>query len=171
MILHSQVALKIHVSQPLWPSVSKLWLSSSLTVMGVNDCLLWFHQQSWSRGSKLECRQRWNKYIYSGPVCWGWGLHESDLFQHIRQILDKYEIWRFWRPGWQCELLVMSLESFLSSFWGVAAATGEGPRHEMVHLVRSGVWRGGACQEALTSTSMPGTKSFGKPLHYSNMGV
>lgn len=126
MILHSQVALKIHVSQPLWPSVSKLWLSSSLTVMGVNDCLLWLHQQSWSRGSKLECRQRWNKYIYSGPVCWGWGLHESDLFQHIRQILDKYEIWRFWRPGWQCELLVMSLESFLSSFWGVAAATGDG---------------------------------------------
>lgn len=33
----------------------------------------------------------------------------------------------------------MSLELFLSSFCGVAAATGERPRHEMVHLVHSGV--------------------------------
>lgn len=48
----------------------------------------------------------------------------------------------------------MSLELFPSNFCGVAAATGEGPRHEMVYWVRSGVWRDGAGQEASTSTSI-----------------
>ena len=50
----------------------------------------------------------------AGRIHGGWGLHGSDLLQHVLQMLDLIGIWGIWRPGRHTGLFIMFLELLMS---------------------------------------------------------
>ena len=75
----------------------------------------------------------------------GWGLHGSDLLQHILQMFYQIGIWGIWRPGQRLGPIIAVPEPPPS---GSVVMRG-------VYLVNNSVWMDGSCQVALHECQHP----------------